>query len=62
MVKTRSQSGNITIKKEEEDGKPSLRLGSVRNTRSSGRISKRKPAIINNESLPAQQVKAERRH
>jgi parvulin-like peptidyl-prolyl isomerase len=57
--KTRSQTENITVKKEEEDCKPSLRLGSVRNTRSSGRISKRKPAIINNGSLPAQQVKAE---
>jgi transposase len=61
MVKTRSQAGNITIKKEEEeeDCKPSLRLGSVRNTRTSTRIAKRKPPILNNRPLPAQQVKVE---
>jgi transposase len=60
MVKTRSQTGNITVKKEEEeDCKPSLGLMNVHNTRSSGRISKRRPPVTNNGSLPAQQVKVE---
>jgi hypothetical protein len=58
MAKTRSQTGNITIKKE-QDCKPSLGLINVYNTRSSGRIAKRKPSIINNRGLPAQQVKVE---
>jgi hypothetical protein len=61
MAKTRSQTGNVAIKKEEEeeDCKPSLRLGSVSNTRTSSRIAKRKPSIINTRTLPAQQVKVE---
>jgi hypothetical protein len=59
MTKTRSQTGNITIKKEEQDDKPTLVLNGVRNTRSSDRISKRKPPIINNRTLPAQQIKVE---
>jgi hypothetical protein len=61
MVKTRSQTENITIKKEEEeeDCKPTRLLNGVTNTRSSGRIAKRKPPVTNNRSLPAQQVKAE---
>jgi hypothetical protein len=60
MVKTRSQTENITIKKEEqEDCKPTLVLNGVTNTRSSGRITKRKPPVTNNRSLPALQVKLE---
>jgi hypothetical protein len=57
MVKTQSQTENITIKKEEEvDVKPTRLLNGVTNTRSSGRIAKRKPPVTNNRSLPAQQV------
>jgi transposase len=60
MVKTRSQTGNITVKKEdEEDVKPTLGLENVRDTRSSDRISKRIPPVTNNGSLRAQQVKVE---
>jgi hypothetical protein len=44
---------------DEQDCKPSLRLGSVRNTRTSSRIAKKKPSIINTRTLPAQQVKVE---
>jgi hypothetical protein len=57
MAKTRSQTGNIRIKKEEEDSKPALLLNGVNNTRRSGRIEKRKPPVTNNRRLPAQQVK-----
>jgi hypothetical protein len=60
MAKTRSQTGKVAIKKEEEeDCKPSLGLMNIRNTRSSGRIAKRKPPIMSNRRLPAQQVKVE---
>jgi transposase len=60
MVKTRSQTGNVAIKKEEEeDCKPSLHLGSVRNTRSSDRIAKRKPSTINHRVFSAQHTKVE---
>jgi transposase len=59
MAKTRSQTGNIKIKKEEKDSKTTLLLNGVTNTRSSGRIAKRKPSIINSSSLPALQVKIE---
>jgi hypothetical protein len=59
MVKTRSQTGNITVKKEEEDDKPTLGLENVRNTRTSSRIAKRQPPIISNRPLYAQQVKVE---
>jgi transposase len=59
MAKTQSQTGNITVKKEEEDNKPALGLMNVRNTRSSGRITKSKEPITNNRRLPAQQVKLE---
>jgi hypothetical protein len=59
MVKTQSQTSKVAIKKEEEeDCKPSLGLN-VRNIRSSSRIAKKKPPIINNRPLPAQQVKLE---
>jgi transposase len=58
MAKTRSQTGKVAIKKEEEeDCKPSLGLMNVHNTRS--KIAKRKSPIINNRGLPAQQVKVE---
>jgi transposase len=58
MAKTRSQTGNIVIKKEqEEDVKPNLGLGSVLNTTRS-KMTKRKPTIHKND-LPAQQVKVE---
>jgi DNA-binding transcriptional regulator YhcF (GntR family) len=59
MAKTRNQTGSITIKKEEEDVKPTLLLNGVSNTRTSSRIAKRRPSIINNRRLPAQQVKVE---
>jgi hypothetical protein len=60
MVKTRSQTGNITIKKEqEEDVKPTMLLNDVSNTRRSSRIAKRKPSVTNSSSLPALQVKVE---
>jgi 3-methyladenine DNA glycosylase/8-oxoguanine DNA glycosylase len=59
MAKTRSQTGNITIKKEEEDRQADLILNGVNNTRRSSRIAKRTPPIINNIRLPAQQVKVE---
>jgi transposase len=59
MAKTQSQTGNVAIKKEEEeDCKPSLGLN-VRNTRSSSRIAKKKLPVTNNRPLPAQQVKLE---
>jgi hypothetical protein len=48
MAKTRSQTGNITIKKKEEDNKSTLLLNDVNNTRRSNRIAKRKPTITNN--------------
>jgi hypothetical protein len=59
MAKTRSQTGNIVIKKEEEDGKTALLLNGISNTRRSSRIAKRTPPIINNRRLPIQQVKVE---
>jgi transposase len=60
MVKTQSQTGKVAIKKEEEkDCKPTRLLHGVTNTKSSGRIAKKKPPIINNRRLPAQQVKLE---
>jgi hypothetical protein len=55
MVKTRSQAGNITIKKEEEDDKPTLLLNGANSTRSNTRITKRKPS----RTLSTQQVKVE---
>jgi transposase len=55
MTKTRSQTGNNTIKKEEE---PTLGATSVTMTTRS-KITKKKPSIINNRPLPAQQVKVE---
>jgi transposase len=58
MVKTRSQTGNITIKKEEEDTKPTLVLNGVNNTRSN-KIAKRTPPVTNNRPVSAQQAKAE---
>jgi hypothetical protein len=59
MVKVASQTGNITIKNEEEDCKSSLLFNGVTNTGSNIKITKRKPPIINNRPLPAQQVKVE---
>jgi hypothetical protein len=60
MVKTRSQTGNIAIKKEEqEDSKTTLLLNGVSNTRRSSRIAKRTPPVTNNRHLSAQQVKIE---
>jgi hypothetical protein len=59
MAKTQSQTGNIRIKKEEEDSKPALFLNGANNARRSGRIEKIKPLIINNIRLPIQQVKVE---
>jgi hypothetical protein len=59
MTKTRSQTENIAIKKEEEDVKHTLLLNGVINTRTSSRIAKRRPSIINNSSLSVQQVKLE---
>jgi response regulator of citrate/malate metabolism len=59
MAKTRNQTGNIRIKKEEEDSKPTLLLNGVNNTRRSGRIAKRAPPITNNRRLPAQEAKVE---
>jgi transposase len=57
MAKTRSQTGNPTIKKE-EDGETNLLLNSVSNTRSTNRIVKREPSPHTN-SLSAQKVKEE---
>jgi hypothetical protein len=55
MVKTQSQTGKVAIKKEEEeDCKPTRLLHGVTNTKSSGRIAKKKQPIINNRPLPAQ--------
>jgi transposase-like protein len=59
MAKTRSQTGNIKIKKEEEDSKTTLLLNGVSNTRRSNRIAKRRPPVTNNRHLSAQQVKIE---
>jgi transposase len=60
MAKTRSQTGNIAIKKEEqEDSKTTLLLNGVSNTRRSNRIAKRTPPVTNNRHLSAQQVKIE---
>jgi transposase-like protein len=59
MAKTRSQTGNIKIKKEEEDSKTTLLLNGVNNTRRSSRIAKRTPPVTNNRHLSAQQVKIE---
>jgi transposase len=59
MTKTRSQTRNTVIKKEEEDGKTALLLNGISNTRRSSRITKRTPPIINNRRLPVQQVKME---
>jgi transposase len=57
MVKTRSQTGNIAIKKEEEEYcKPNLGLGSATVT-TRNKITKRKPS--NNRTLTALQVKLE---
>jgi hypothetical protein len=52
MVKTQSQAGNITIKKEEEDGKADSLLKGISNKRSSNRIVKRTPPTTNNGCLP----------
>jgi hypothetical protein len=57
MVKTRSQTGNPTIKKE-ENSETNLLLNSVRNTRSTNRIAKREPSPHTN-GLSAQQIKEE---
>jgi response regulator of citrate/malate metabolism len=58
MAKTLSQTGNVAIKKEEqEDYKPTLLLNRVNNVTRS-KITKRKPSIHKND-LPAQQVKME---
>jgi hypothetical protein len=59
MAKTRSQTGNIKIIKEEEDSKTTLLLNGVSNTRRSSRIAKRTPPVTNNRHLSAQQVKME---
>jgi response regulator of citrate/malate metabolism len=60
MAKTQSQTGNVEIKKEEqEDCKPTLVLNEINNTRRSSRIAKRTPSVTNNRRLPAQQVKVE---
>jgi hypothetical protein len=59
MTKTRSQTGNTAIKKEEQDGKTALRLNGISNTRRSSRIAKRTPPTANNRRLPTQQVKVE---
>jgi hypothetical protein len=56
MAKARSQTGNIRIKKEEEDSKPTLILNGANNTRRSSRIEKRTPPVTNNRRLSAQQV------
>jgi transposase len=57
MAKTRSQTENIAIKKEEqEDCKPTLLLNRVSNV-TKNKITKRKPS--SNRPLPAQQVKVE---
>jgi transposase len=58
MAKTRSQAGNITVKKEEQDVKPTLVLNGVNNTKSK-KITKRTPPVTKNRTLPAQQVKVE---
>jgi hypothetical protein len=57
MAKTRSQTGNITIKKE-EDCKPTLGADSLTLT-ARNKITKRKPSENKNKSLPVQQVKLE---
>jgi outer membrane murein-binding lipoprotein Lpp len=58
MAKTQSQTGNIAIKKEEqEDAKSTLLLNGVSNTRRINKIIKRKPS--NNRTLPALQAKME---
>jgi hypothetical protein len=62
MVKTRSQTGNITLKKEEEeeeDCKPTLLLNGVNSTRSNNKITKRRPSKNKNRTSPALQVKVE---
>jgi transposase len=59
MGKTQSQTGNIAIKKEEqEDSKTTLSVDSIATT-SINKIAKKKPPIINNRRLPVLQVKAE---
>jgi molybdenum-dependent DNA-binding transcriptional regulator ModE len=57
MAKTRSQTLNIAIKKE-EDCKPNLSVNSVTVT-ARKHITKRKPFKAKNKTLPAQQVKLE---
>jgi hypothetical protein len=58
MAKTRSQTRNIVVKKEEEDCKPNLGLDSV-NVTKRNKMAKRKPPINNNRRLSVQQVKVE---
>jgi transposase len=58
MAKTQSQTGNITIKREEEDCKTALRAANV-TVAAKNKITKRKPSKSKNESLCAQQVKLE---
>jgi hypothetical protein len=61
VVKTRTQTANITIKKEkEQDFKPILVLHSVRIVpRNSNRIVKRKSSKSKRNLLPAQEIKVE---
>jgi hypothetical protein len=58
MVKMRSQTGNITIKKEEEDIKPTLGADNATVT-TRNKITKRKPSKSKNKSLCDQQVRLE---
>jgi transposase len=59
MAKTRSQTGNTTVKKEEEeDIKPTALLNRVNNA-IKNKIAKRTPSVTNNRPLPVQQVKVE---
>jgi transposase len=59
MAKTRSQTGNTTVKKEEEeDIKPTVLLNRVNNV-TKKKITKRKPSKSKNKPLPVQQVKME---
>jgi hypothetical protein len=57
MVRTQSQTGNITVKKE-EDSKFTLSVDSIAMT-TRNKITKRKPSKHKKRTLPAQQVKVE---